>query len=174
MTRVCLAGATGWVGRGLVPAIVAAPDLELAAAVARRGAGKPLPEVLGTDAPSLRVFGAVADALDAASCDVLVDYTSPEAVRGHVLEAVRRGVHAVIGTSGLTEEDFAAIDSAAREKSVGVLAAGNFALTAVLLANSRRSPRSTCRRGRSSSTRAPASPTRRAGRRASSRRASRA
>lgn len=134
MTRVCLAGATGWVGRGLVPAIVAAPDLELAAAVARRGAGKPLPEVLGTNAPSLRVFGAVADALDAVPCDVLVDYTSPEAVRGHVLEAVRRGVHAVIGTSGLTEEDFAAIDSAAREKSVGVLAAGNFALTAVLLA----------------------------------------
>ncbi|HTO75735.1 MAG TPA: 4-hydroxy-tetrahydrodipicolinate reductase [Thermoanaerobaculia bacterium] len=134
MTRVCLAGATGWVGRGLIPAIAAAPDLELAAAVARRGSGNPLPEALGTDAPALRLFGTVAEALDAAPCDVLVDYTSPEAVRGHVLEAVRRGVHAVIGTSGLTEEDFAAIDSAAREKGVGVLAAGNFALTAVLLA----------------------------------------
>jgi len=134
MTRVCLAGATGWVGRGLIPAIAAAPDLELAAAVARRGSGNPLPEALSTDAPALRLFGTVAEALDAAPCDVLVDYTSPEAVRGHVLEAVRRGVHAVIGTSGLTEEDFAAIDSAAREKGVGVLAAGNFALTAVLLA----------------------------------------
>jgi 4-hydroxy-tetrahydrodipicolinate reductase len=134
MTRVCLAGATGWVGRGLVPAIVAAPDLELAAAVARRSAGKPLSEVLGTQAPALRVFGTVAEALDAAACDVLVDYTSPEAVRGNVLEAVRRRVHAVIGTSGLTEEDYAAIDAAARERGVGVLAAGNFALTAVLLA----------------------------------------
>ena len=51
-----------------------------------------------------------------APCDVLVDYTSPAAVRGNVLEAVRRGVHAVIGTSGLTEEDFAAIDSAAIRK----------------------------------------------------------
>ena len=134
MTRVCLAGATGWVGRGLVPAIAAAPDLELAAAVARRAAGKPLSEVLGAEAPAFRVSGSVSEALDAAACDVLVDYTSPEAVRGHVLEAVRRGVHAVIGTSGLTEDDFTAIDAAAREKGVGVLAAGNFALTAVLLA----------------------------------------
>ena len=134
MIRVCLAGATGWVGRGLVPAISAARDLELAAAVARTGAGRPLPEVLGGDAPNLSLSGGVAEALDAAACDVLVDYTSPEAVRGNALEAVRRGVHAVIGTSGLTEEDFAEIDAAARARGVGVLAAGNFALTAVLLA----------------------------------------
>jgi 4-hydroxy-tetrahydrodipicolinate reductase len=42
-------------------------------------------------------------------------------------------VRVVIGTSGLTEEDFAMIDSAARSAGVGVLAAGNFAITAVLL-----------------------------------------
>jgi 4-hydroxy-tetrahydrodipicolinate reductase len=38
----------------------------------------------------------------------------------------------VIGTSGLTAEDFAGIDAAARAKGVGVVAAGNFSLTAAM------------------------------------------
>jgi len=130
--RVCLAGVTGWVGRDLVGAIASAPDLELAAAVSRGSAGKPLSEAVAGGASTLIVSGSVAEAL-AAPSDVLVDYTAPEAVRSHALEAIRRGRHVVIGTSGLREEDFAAIDAAARERGVGVLAAGNFALTAVLL-----------------------------------------
>jgi len=39
----------------------------------------------------------------------------------------------VIGTSGLTDEDYKKIDTAAKEKCVGALAAGNFAITAVLM-----------------------------------------
>lgn len=130
--RVGVAGVTGWVGRSLVPAIAAAPDLTLVAAVSRASGGRRLSDVMGEDAPDIRISGSVAEAL-ATPCDVLIDYTTPQAVRGNVLEAVRRGVAAVIGTSGLTEEDLAAIDTAAIEKGVGVLAAGNFALTAVLL-----------------------------------------
>jgi len=133
MIRICLAGVTGWVGRGLVPAIGDAPDLELASAVSRASAGRSLSDAIGKGAPAIPVSGSVAEALSKSPCDVLIDYTSPEAVRANVLEAVGRGVHAVIGTSGLTEDDFAAIDAAAKEMRVGVLAAGNFALTAVLL-----------------------------------------
>ena len=39
----------------------------------------------------------------------------------------------VVGTSGLTDEDYAQIDALARERQRGVLACGNFALTVVLL-----------------------------------------
>ncbi len=39
MTTITLAGATGWVGRALVGAISAAPDLRLVAAVSRSAAG---------------------------------------------------------------------------------------------------------------------------------------
>jgi 4-hydroxy-tetrahydrodipicolinate reductase len=39
----------------------------------------------------------------------------------------------VVGTSGLSDGDYAEIHDLAREKTRGVLAAGNFALTAVLL-----------------------------------------
>jgi len=76
--------------------------------------------------------GSVEDALKAPA-DVLVDYTRADAVKANALAAIRRGVHVVIGTSGLTDEDFAEIDQASQETKVGVVAAGNFALTAVLL-----------------------------------------
>ena len=133
MIRVCLAGATGWVGRGLVPAIAASPDLRLVGAVSRSFEGRTLSEAMGFPAPEVTVSASVAEAL-AAPCDVLIDYTSPAAVRGHVALAIGRGVSVVVGTSGLSDEDYAEIDTAARARGVGVLAAGNFALTAVLLA----------------------------------------
>ena len=130
--RVCLAGATGWVGRGLSAEIAAAPDLTLAGAVARKAAGRPLGEVLGDPRIAVVTSGTVADAL-AAGADVFVDYTSAASVRAHVETAIDAGASVVVGSSGLSDEEYAAIDRRARERGVGVLAAGNFALTAVLL-----------------------------------------
>jgi 4-hydroxy-tetrahydrodipicolinate reductase len=49
------------------------------------------------------------------------------------MTAIRKGVHVVIGSSGLTDDDFVEINRAALDHKVGVLAAGNFAITAVLL-----------------------------------------
>ena len=76
------------------------------------------------------MHGTVDEALD--DTDVLIDYTSATAVKANVLAAIEAGVAAVIGTSGLTADDFAEIDSAARERSVGVVASGNFSLTAAM------------------------------------------
>jgi 4-hydroxy-tetrahydrodipicolinate reductase len=74
----------------------------------------------------------VAEALKAPT-DVLIDYTHPGAVKSHVLAAIEAGVAAVVGTSGLSAADYAEIDRAARKAGVGVIAAGNFSLTAALL-----------------------------------------
>ena len=43
------------------------------------------------------------------------------------------GVHVVVGTSGLRDEDYEEINQKALDKKLGVLAVGNFALTVVLL-----------------------------------------
>jgi 4-hydroxy-tetrahydrodipicolinate reductase len=64
--------------------------------------------------------------------DVLVDYTSPAAVKGNVLAAIEAGAGVVVGSSGLTAEDLSEIDAAARERSVGVVASGNFSVTAAM------------------------------------------
>ena len=118
MIRVCVAGVTGWTGRAVADAVEGADDLELVAGVSR------------SDPAS---FSSVAEAFDAEEAEVLVDYTHAAVVKENVLEALRRGIGVVVGSSGLTAADYAEIDRLARERQVGVIAAGNFSLTAALL-----------------------------------------
>ena len=118
MIRVCVAGITGWTGSAVADAVEAADDLELVAGVSR------------SDPAS---FSSVAEALDAVPADVLVDYTHAAVVRENVLAAIERGVGVVVGSSGLSAAEYEEIDARAREREVGVVAAGNFSLTAALL-----------------------------------------
>ncbi len=104
----------------------------LVSAVSRRWAGQSIGAALGLAGHDAVIESNVAGAL-AAPCDVLIDYTSAAAVKEHVLVALARRVHVVVGSSGLTAGDYEEIDAAARAAGVGVFAAGNFALTAVLL-----------------------------------------
>jgi 4-hydroxy-tetrahydrodipicolinate reductase len=122
MLEICVAGATGWTGSAVVEGVLEADDLNLRSAVARSAAGA---EVGGA-----RVYGSVAEALD--GVDVLIDYTSHLVVKENVLAAVERRVAVVVGTSGMSADDYAEIDAAARGREVGVVAAGNFSLTAAM------------------------------------------
>jgi 4-hydroxy-tetrahydrodipicolinate reductase len=131
--RICLAGAAGHVGRELTKAILDADDLALVSAVGRRSAGQSLAGVSGDTRAAVKVHAGVAEALKSAPADVLIDYTHPDAVKGNVRAAIAAGTHAVIGTSGLTDQDYGEIDAWAREEGVGVFAAGNFSITAALL-----------------------------------------
>jgi 4-hydroxy-tetrahydrodipicolinate reductase len=79
------------------------------------------------------IYASVAEALDAAEADVLVDYTSASAVRQNVWTAVQAGVHVVVGSSGLTAGDYTELDDLARNAGVGVVAAGNFSVMAAIL-----------------------------------------
>jgi 4-hydroxy-tetrahydrodipicolinate reductase len=130
--KVCLAGATGWAGSELARAIVRTSDLAVVAAVSRTHAGRVLGDVIGEPRLDCRVYASAIDAL-AHPCDVFVEYTRPESAKSHILAALQQGAHVVVGTSGLTADDFAEIDAVAVKHQRGVLAAGNFALTAVLL-----------------------------------------
>ena len=130
--RVCLAGATGWAGSELARAIAGTEDIALAAAVSRKHAGRVLGEVLGEPRLACRVHGSAAAAL-ADPCDVFVEYTKPDSAKVNIVTALERGAHVVVGTSGLTDGDYAEIDAVARTQRRGVLACGNFALTVVLL-----------------------------------------
>jgi 4-hydroxy-tetrahydrodipicolinate reductase len=130
--NVCIAGATGWVGKPLCLAVSEADDLRLVGAVSRTHQGQSLKDVLGDSNIDLIVSGSVAEALETPT-DVLVDYTKADVVKDNVMTAIRKGVHVVIGSSGLTDEDFVEINQAALDNNVGVIAAGNFAITAVLL-----------------------------------------
>ena len=130
--RIILVGATGWVGRALVPAITAADDLALVGAVGRRAAGSDIGETVGIGRLGVTTSATLTEAL-ATPCDVVIDYTKPDVVKHHVLQALAHGCHVVVGTSGLGADDYAKIDTAARSQERGVIAAGNFSITATLL-----------------------------------------
>jgi 4-hydroxy-tetrahydrodipicolinate reductase len=116
--RVCVAGITGWTGRAVAEAIREADDLELVSGVSR------------SDPES---YSSVVEALDAAPADVLVDYTHADVVKENVAAAIERSVNVVVGSSGLSAEEYHELDAAARARGVGAIAAGNFSLTAALL-----------------------------------------
>jgi 4-hydroxy-tetrahydrodipicolinate reductase len=131
-TNVCLAGATGWAGSELARALAASADLALVAAVSRTHAGRILGDVLAEPRLACPVYASAAEALGT-HCDVFVEYTKPASAKGNIVTALDHGAHVVVGTSGLTDADYAEVDAVARERRRGVLACGNFALTAVLL-----------------------------------------
>jgi 4-hydroxy-tetrahydrodipicolinate reductase len=130
--RVCVAGATGWAGSALSRGVFEAPDMELVAGISRGQAGKVLGNVLGIEGLAVPIFGTATKAMKN-NPDVFVEYTKPDVAKNNILSALRGGAHVVVGTSGLSEDDYREIDGIAREVKRGVLAVGNFALTAVLL-----------------------------------------
>lgn len=118
MMKIAIAGASGRMGRMLIEAVLAAPDMQLAAAFDR--SDSPL---LGTDAAAFMgqasgvpISADVAAGL--AGCEVLIDFTRPEATLAHLQACVQQRVGAVIGTTGFDEAGRAAIEQAATQVPV--------------------------------------------------------
>jgi 4-hydroxy-tetrahydrodipicolinate reductase len=110
--RVGVLGARGRMGQQVCRAVDAAPDLEVVAMV---DAGDWL--------------FSVADA----GAQVLVDFTHPDVVMDNVRFAIDQGIHAVVGTTGFTEERLGTIrEWLADAPQLGVLVAPNFGIGAVL------------------------------------------
>jgi 4-hydroxy-tetrahydrodipicolinate reductase len=124
--RVAIAGAAGRMGRTLVGAVLAAPDLELVAALERADEphlGRDAGELLG--APCGVRIGAGAEQA-ASACDVFVDFTRPEATLAHLVACRRHGVPMVIGTTGFSEAQKAEIAQAARD--IAIVMSPNFSV----------------------------------------------
>jgi 4-hydroxy-tetrahydrodipicolinate reductase len=108
-------------GTAICAAVDADPDLDLVAAVARSG---------GTTAQGLTISPS-AEALAEVDVDVVVDVSRAEAVRATVPWCAQHGVHAVVGTTGLTDDDIEAWRTAFTGSNC--LVAPNFSIGAVLL-----------------------------------------
>ncbi len=113
--RFAIAGAGGRMGRTLVEAVLKAPDGQLAAALDVPDSpflGRDAGELLGT--PCGVTISADLDAA-LACADCLIDFTRPEGTLAHLEICRRRGVHMVIGTTGLTTEQKLTVHDAARD-----------------------------------------------------------
>ncbi|MCV7222431.1 4-hydroxy-tetrahydrodipicolinate reductase [Mycolicibacterium elephantis] len=110
--RVGVLGAKGKVGATMVQAVQTAEDLTFTAGV---DAGDPLSRLVDTDT------------------DVVIDFTHPDVVMDNLKFLIDNGIHAVVGTTGFTDERLAQVRTWLAEKpDVAVLIAPNFAIGAVL------------------------------------------
>ncbi len=121
-----MVGAGGRMGQEVCRAVSEAADLELVAAID--------PAHVGADACGRTIVGEV-NALSDLGAEVVVDFTIAEAVRHNVTHYAHQGIHAVIGTSGLSESDVAAMGALFSGSGTGanLVVVPNFAIGAVLL-----------------------------------------
>ena len=109
-------------GRTICACIAAEDDLELVAAVDPHAAGEIVAGV--TVASQL-------DALTESGAEVVIDFTVADAARATVPWLAAHGIHAVVGTTGLTDDDLEAFRAAFTASNCFV--ASNFAISAVLM-----------------------------------------
>ncbi|PPA56890.1 4-hydroxy-tetrahydrodipicolinate reductase [Micromonospora chalcea] len=113
VARVGVLGARGRMGMEVCKAVDSAADLELVAAVDQ-----------GDDLATVAQAGA----------GVVVDFTTPDAVMDNLRWCVENGVHAVVGTTGFTEQRLDQVrEWLAGRPGVGVVIAPNFGIGAVLM-----------------------------------------
>ena len=127
--RVGVFGAGGRMGATVCQAVEADPALELVAAVDPFHAGLDLRQVSGVDLPFQVAAGG--DALLDAGVEVAVDFTRIDAARENLRWLGEHGIHAVVGTTGFTDEDHA--DFRKVFQSSNCVIAPNFAIGAILM-----------------------------------------
>jgi 4-hydroxy-tetrahydrodipicolinate reductase len=124
MTNLAILGAAGRMGQALVRCAQRLPDVRIAAAIETEGH-----KALGSDAGILAGVGSLGlpvTAGPAAPADVIIDFTFHTAVTANVRQAVAARQAIVLGTTGLTEAEQAAVRAAAAQ--VPVVWAANMSL----------------------------------------------
>lgn len=115
--RVCIAGASGRMGRMLIEAVQAADDCVLSGALDQ--ASSP---ALGQDAASFlgQASGVAieADLSTLAGSHCLIDFTRPQGTMAHLRACLQQGVKLVIGTTGFSEAQKAEITEASRHIAI--------------------------------------------------------
>ena len=133
MIRVLVNGAGGKMGREVVKAVTADKELAFAGGVDPQSEGADAGVIAGIEALGVPLFGTLDAALTETEADVVVDFTSPAVIFENAKTVLNRGIHLVVGTTGLTAEQRDVLAAAAKENGCNVLIAPNFSLGAVMM-----------------------------------------
>jgi 4-hydroxy-tetrahydrodipicolinate reductase len=122
--RVGVVGAGGRMGREVARAVVADPEMDVVAAID--------PKTAGDAVEGVTVMDELSALLDAGA-EVAVDFTAPDAVMPTLRWTVGNGIHAVVGTTGISPADLDELRSLTDDAPANVFVAPNFAIGAVLM-----------------------------------------
>ena len=113
--RVAVSGAAGRMGQTVCEAVEGADDMELVGR-ADPALDASLDEVITQSRPA-----------------VVVDFTTPDTGYGNTRLCLERGVHAVVGTTGMSDDQVEQLRLLAGQSGANCLIAPNFAIGAVLM-----------------------------------------
>ncbi|MBE0429343.1 MAG: 4-hydroxy-tetrahydrodipicolinate reductase, partial [Thermoleophilia bacterium] len=131
MLKVMVIGALGRMGRAVCGAVGAEDDMTLSAAVDPAFSDPKARDDFGIG--GVPAYEGLEECLEAEGADVAVDFTNPSTVFDHVMACLERGIHCVVGTTGLGEEQLEEIERKARSAGANCFIAPNFAIGAVLM-----------------------------------------
>ncbi len=133
--RVGVLGAGGRMGRAVCQAVMDDPGMDLVAAIDPEFAGIDLRQVTGQSGESsgLQIAGDPEE-LERTRADVAIDFTVASAALANMSWCAEHGVHAVVGTTGLSESETAELRDWFSASRANCILSANFAIGAVLMA----------------------------------------
>lgn len=132
--RVLVCGAGGRMGRAVIKGVLGEPDLELVGAVGHeKHLGEDVGSLIGSEPVGVSLVGDLRKAISQSRAQVVVDFTNPGVVKQNLAIIAEERAHAVVGTTGITEQDLPGIVTLYRQQGVSAVIAPNFAVGAALL-----------------------------------------
>lgn len=131
--RVLVSGACGRVGREVVKTVLKDDQMELVGAVDQVHIGKDIGTMVGIENTGILIESDLQQALTQSRAQVMVDFTTPKTVMNNIRAALKSGVHAVIGTTGISQDDLKEISGLCDQYHSHALVAPNFAIGALIM-----------------------------------------
>jgi 4-hydroxy-tetrahydrodipicolinate reductase len=131
--KVLVSGACGRMGREVVKTVVKDQELELVGAVDALNVGQDIGVVAGLESLGIAVCKNLGDTLELCKAEVMVDFTAPQSVKQNTSIALRKGVHTVVGTTGMTPTDLEELRQLSESNHANLLVVPNFAVGAILM-----------------------------------------
>jgi 4-hydroxy-tetrahydrodipicolinate reductase len=133
MLKILVSGAAGKMGSEVIKAVKKEKDLILVAAVDIAQVGIDAGEDAGVGPLGVEISKDLKSAIRDSKPDIAIDFTHPNIAMANAKIILESGVHAIIGTTGLSEADLAELKKLCAKNKVNCIVAPNFAIGAVLM-----------------------------------------
>jgi 4-hydroxy-tetrahydrodipicolinate reductase len=131
--KVLVSGACGRMGREVVKTVFKDQELELVGAVDGFNVGKDIGRIVGLEPAGITVCENLGETLEISKAEVMVDFTTPQSVMENTRIALKKGVHTVVGTTGLAPADLEKLRQLSELNHANLFVAPNFAVGAILM-----------------------------------------
>jgi 4-hydroxy-tetrahydrodipicolinate reductase len=132
-TGVIVSGAYGRMGRQVVCAVTAEPDMRVAGALDMFGCGQDAGEAAGLKPLGVCITDDLKGVVRTPGAQVMVDFAVANGFWTRAKAALDAGLRLVVGTTGIASADLKKVEKLAADKKLGVIVAPNFAIGAVLM-----------------------------------------